>query len=139
MKKTGFMTITEDEKKLVAIVTQFPEATMFIRILVLVLNVIIPGIPSEKETFINEHNKIGLGTMVMAFQYNKQWVPSKTQLVIGLIQMLTWGVYVGWVWAIAWGGLFLWKGMRKPAPVSQGPPKIAVPQGMVAPGMGTGI
>lgn len=37
---------------------------------------------------------------------------SKTQLTIGIVQMLTAVYLLGWIWSIYWGWLILQKGMQ---------------------------
>ena len=44
--------------------------------------------------------------------YHKYW--SKTQLFVGLLQMLTAYVLVGWIWSWWWGWKFLYWSLNKP-------------------------
>ena len=67
---------------------------MVLSIVVLALNVFIPGI----------------GTIVMGCVGKPI---SKTQIVIGIIQFLCAFYILGWIWAIAWGGLVMWKFIKK--------------------------
>ena len=60
-----------------------------------ILNVVLPGV----------------GTMIAAcVGYSLSW--SKTQLMAGLLQMLTAVYIVGWAWSIYWSWLFLAKALR---------------------------
>lgn len=60
-----------------------------------ILNVVLPGV----------------GTMIAAcIGYTLSW--SKTQLMAGLLQMLTAVYIVGWAWSIYWAWLFLAKALR---------------------------
>ena len=43
LQKTGLTSTTEQEKKLWTLITDFPEMTMLVKIIVVVLNVIIAG------------------------------------------------------------------------------------------------
>ena len=104
--------MSDQEKKLWTLLTTFPtEISVLFRVIILVLNVFIPGIG------LFDYILIGVGTIFLAFQYKGL---SKTQLVIGILQLLTFTMIVGWIWAIGWGILVLWKGFQKPgaAPAS---------------------
>ena len=67
-----------------------------------VLNIILPG----------------TGTMLMScLGYPGAW--SKTQLTIGVVQMLTAPYIIGWIFSIYWGWLILKKGIQDKAEVQQ--------------------
>ena len=109
--------MSDQEKKLWALLTTFPtDITVLFRVIILVLNVFIPG------TDLFGYILIGVGTISLAFQYKGL---SKAQLVIGILQLLTFTMIIGWIWAIGWSILVLWKGFQKPgaAPVSSGAEK----------------
>ena len=60
-----------------------------------VLNIILPG----------------TGTMLSScLSQDLYW--SKTQLILGVTQMLTAVYLLGWIWSIYWGWLILQKGMQ---------------------------
>ena len=68
----------------------------------LVLNIILPG----------------TGTMLMScIGYPGAW--SKTQLTIGVVQMLTAPYIIGWLFSIWWGYLIVKKGIENKAEVQQ--------------------
>ncbi len=74
---------------------------------------------------------LGSGTVFIAFRYKSL---SKTQLGIGILQLLTFTMIIGWVWSICWALLLLWKGMGKSQapttrPVATYPPAAAQPYG----------
>ena len=53
----------------------------------------------------------GTGTMISScVGYSISW--SKTQLVIGLLQLLTAVYIIGWLWSIWWGVILLKKGLE---------------------------
>ena len=67
-----------------------------------ILNIILPG----------------TGTMICScVGYPEKW--SKTQLIIGLVQMLTAVYIVGWIMSIYWGWLILQMGIKDRQEVQQ--------------------
>ena len=77
----------EADMEVWSLITAFPDMTLFMKICVLVLNLILAG----------------TGTIAMSIFGGKTFY--KTHFVIGLLQLLTVWTLVGYLWSIAWGVL----------------------------------
>jgi hypothetical protein len=79
----AIITATDYDKKIFGIATHFPPMSISMKVIIAVLNLILPGI----------------GTIVMSTRYKKC---SKTQLIIGLMQLLMTVEIVGYLWSLIW-------------------------------------
>ncbi len=101
------LSVSEQEKRLWLLMTKFPELPMMFRLIILLLNVFIPGIIPDIHRPI-----VGSGTILMAFKYPNL---SKIQITIGVVQLLTCMMIIGWVWSICWGVLLIIQGGARPS------------------------
>lgn len=88
------MTPDENDMQVWEIISTFPEMSMMLKVIVLVLNLIVAG----------------TGTIVMAI-FGARPI-SKVQLLIGLLQLLTIWSLIGFFWALVWSILMFWKTRR---------------------------
>ena len=83
-----------EDAELWEIIRDVPRLAGVLPYVVCILNVILPG----------------TGTMISSCAgYTTSW--SKTQLMVGVLQMLTALYIIGWIWSIWWGYLLLRKGL----------------------------
>ena len=71
-----------DERK-----NEIPRTSTIVAILLLIINIVFPGI----------------GTIIMSFMNKCKWMTA----LVGLLQLLTAFILVGWIWSIYWGILCL--------------------------------
>jgi hypothetical protein len=67
-----------------------PSVTIGIAVLLLIVNIFLPGI----------------GTLIIACINGKVHVE---QIAVGILQFITAGIIIGWIWSIWWGILFVQK------------------------------
>ena len=85
----------KEDLELWEIISDLPRLTGVWPFVVCILNIVLPG----------------TGTMISScVGYSISW--SKTQLVVGLLQMLTAIYLIGWIWSIWWGVVLLKKGLE---------------------------
>jgi len=80
--------VEEPDRELWKLVTTFPNSPLFIKYLMLILNIFFPGV----------------GTMIYAIAGFRPF--SKTQFIIGLMQFASSRVIIGYFWSVLWGVLF---------------------------------
>ena len=88
------LAIKDEDKLIWSLIKVFPEISLTMKIVILVLNLIYGGI-----------NNKGIGTMLMSFLYKNSC--NKTQFAIGLLQFLMNAIWIGWIWALVWSILLL--------------------------------
>ena len=93
-KRAAFL-VNEADKELWSIVSDVPRLTEVWPYICAILNVVLPG----------------AGTMLASCVADTtSW--SKTQIFVGVLQMLTAIYLIGWVWSIWWSYLILAKAMQ---------------------------
>ena len=92
----------QEDAELWSLIVDVPRLTGVFPYVCCILNVILPG----------------TGTMISSCAgYQQSW--SKTQLTVGILQMLTAVYLIGWFWSIWWGVLLLKKGIEDRQEVQQ--------------------
>lgn len=89
--KQKVLIVDDQDRKVWELVKNVPHVSKPVAVIQAILNLVFPGI----------------GTMVMACASNES--VSKTQLSIGMLQLLTSFVLVGWIWALYWSYLCVMK------------------------------
>jgi hypothetical protein len=79
----AIITATDYDKRIFDIATHFPPMDISMKVIIAILNLVLPGI----------------GTIVMSTRYKKC---SKTQLIIGLMQLMMAFEIVGYLWSLIW-------------------------------------
>ena len=98
--KTNMVKYRKEDAELWDLMTSIPRLSGIWPYVCFVLNIILPG----------------TGTMLMScLGYPGAW--SKTQLGLGMVQMLTSVYIVGWIFSIYWGWLILKRGIEDKAEV----------------------
>jgi hypothetical protein len=70
-----------------------PSVNILLAILLLIVNIFLPGV----------------GTMIIACVNGKF---QGEHIIVGILQFITAGIIIGWVWSIWWGILFVQKSAR---------------------------
>ena len=92
----------QEDAELWDLITSIPRLPGVWPYVCFVLNILIPGI----------------GTMICScVGFPEKY--SKTQLTIGIVQMLTAVYLIGWIWSIWWGWLMLKRGIEDKEQVQQ--------------------
>ena len=86
------LAVHEEDKALVRIILDVPKVNKYVAVAQLILNVFLPGV----------------GTIITPCF--GEGIVNKTQIVIGILQMLTmWTLFIGWIWAVCWSALIIRK------------------------------
>jgi len=67
-----------------------PQVSIGIAVLLLIVNIFLPGI----------------GTLIISCINGKVYIE---QIAVGILQFITAGIIIGWIWSIWWGILFVQK------------------------------
>ena len=96
--KNSVIAVDEKDQAVWNLITDVPRVGSPMHVVLLILNIIIPG----------------LGTMIVSC-YTEKW--SKTLFAIGVFQLFLAYILIGWIFSIYWGWLIFQKSTKDPVEI----------------------